>query len=191
MMPNDVKKWLDKDGIAFLENIGIQKNHFLLDFGCGEGHYTIPAGKVVGEGGKVYAVDKDKVTLNHLMLIAKSEGLKNIVPIVDHSEELKIDLEYESIDVMLFYDVLHYMEPEKRKRVYKNAYQILKNDAILSVYPKHCTSDDPLWNLGNLKVENVIKEIERANFSLESKSLNQLIHDDNYDKGYILNFMKS
>lgn len=189
-MTNDVKKWLDKDGIAFLENIGIQKNHFVLDFGCGEGHYTIPAGKVVGEGGKIYAVDKDKVTLNHLMLIAKSKGLKNIVPTIDHSEELKIDLEYETIDVMLFYDVLHYMEPKKRKRVYKNAYQILKNDAILSVYPKHCTSDDPLWNLGNLKLENIIKEIERANFYLETKSLNQLIHDDNYDKGYILNFRK-
>jgi len=103
------------------------------------------------------------------MQTARSEGLKNIVPIGDRSEELKINLEDESIDAILLYDVLHYMELEKRRRIYENAHRILKTDAILSVYPKHCKSDEPSWNLANMKLEEVIEEIESAKFYLERK----------------------
>ncbi len=135
-------------------------------------------------------MDKDREVLNQLMRTAESEGLKNVVPIVDQSEELKTNLEDETIDVVLFYDVLHYMESEKRKRIYGNAHRILKPGAILSVYPKHCKSDMPLWNLADIKLEDVIEEIESANYYLERKSFRKLIHDDNYDNGYILNFRK-
>ena len=48
------------------ENISLIKNHTVLDFGCGEGHYTIPDAKVVEERGKVYAVDKNRFTLDEL-----------------------------------------------------------------------------------------------------------------------------
>jgi len=34
-------------------------------------------------------------------------------------------------------------------------------------------------------------EIEDANFCFKSKNIKKLIHDNNYDKGYILNFKKS
>jgi len=189
-MRNDIERWLREEGKIFLEDIGIKKSQSILDFGCGIGHYTIPAAKVVGKRGRVYALDKDREVLNQLMQTAELEGLKNVVPIVDQLEELKTNLEDETMDVVLFYDVLHYMESEKRKRVYGNAYRILKADAILSVYPKHCKLDMPLWNLADIKLEDVIEEIESAKFYLERKSFRKLIHDDNYDEGYILNFRR-
>ena len=190
-MIDEIKSWLKKDGKIFLEDIGIKKGNIILDFGCGSGYYTIPAGKVVGEKGKVYSLDKDKVILDKLMDTAKKEDLKNIVKICNQSEELNINLENEFIDAMLLYDVLHYMESEKRREIYKNAYRILKTDAILSVYPKHCISDEPLWNLADIKLENIIEEIESAKFYLEKKFLKKLIHDESYNMGYILNFKKN
>ena len=108
-MLHDVKKWINEDGEPYLRSIGLKKNQTMLDFGCGEGHYTIPAAKVVGKQGKVYAVDKSKFTLDELIDEAKNQGLDNIFPFVDYSEELDIDLEEESVDFMLFYDVLHFM----------------------------------------------------------------------------------
>ncbi|MCK4972036.1 MAG: methyltransferase domain-containing protein, partial [Candidatus Heimdallarchaeota archaeon] len=40
-----------------VEEIGIQPGNVVLDYGCGLGSFSIPAAKIVGEKGKVYALD--------------------------------------------------------------------------------------------------------------------------------------
>jgi len=189
-MIDNIKSWLKKDGKIFLEDIGIKKGQIILDFGCGSGHYTIPAGKVVGKNGKIYALDKDREVLRQLMNTSKSVSLKNIVAICNQSEELKINLDDESIDAILLYDVLHYMNSEKRRIIYKNAYRILKTNALLSVYPKHYKSDQPLGEMADMQLEDIIEEIKSAKFYLDKKFFKRLIHDDNYNMGYIFNFKK-
>lgn len=188
-MGTDIQKWIEEDGEVFLKDIGIRKGQLILDFGCGVGHYTIPVAKVVGKEGKVYAVDKDGEALDKLTQIAESKGLRNIF-IIRTSGDLKIDLKDESIDTVLLYDVLHYMQPQERREIYNEVYRILKIDGLLLVYPKHHKRDESLWNLADMELEDVIKEIESANFYLKRKCFKTLIHDDNYDKGFILNFTK-
>jgi len=39
----DVKKWLKERAEIFLQDIGVEKGQTVLDFGCNEGNYTIPA----------------------------------------------------------------------------------------------------------------------------------------------------
>ena len=51
-MKDDVKKWIKEDGQKFLREIGIKKGQTVLDFGCGQDHYTIPVSKAVGKNGK-------------------------------------------------------------------------------------------------------------------------------------------
>lgn len=188
-MENDVKRWLREEGEAFLKDVGIKKGQIILDFGCGVGHYTIPAAKVTGKEGKVYAIDKDRDALEQLMQTAESEGLKNVVPIKT-SGELKINLENESVDAVLLYDVLHYMDVKERRKIYDEVYRILKSDGFFSVYPKHLESDEALWNLSGMELEAIMKEIKRENFYFERKFFKSLIHNDNYDRGYILKFKK-
>jgi len=182
--------WLNREGEAFLKDIGIKKGDVVLDFGCGAGPYTIPAAKVVSKEGKVYAIDKDIESIHKLMEIAKTKGLKNIIPIHTKSEESKINLESESIDAVLLYDVLHYIEALGRKRIYEEIYRILKTGGILSVYPKHRKSDEPLWNLSDMELDDVIEEINSQHFYLQRKFYKKLLHNDNYNMGYILNFRK-
>jgi predicted oxidoreductase (fatty acid repression mutant protein) len=62
-------------------------------------------------------MDKDVESMHKLMEVAKTKGLKNIIPLHTKSKESKINLEAESIDVVLFYDVLHYMEALGRKKI--------------------------------------------------------------------------
>ena len=71
MMENDVKRWLKEGGERFLRDIGIKQGQVIVDFGCGAGHYTIPAAKIVGKEGTVYAIDKERSTLNQVMQRAK------------------------------------------------------------------------------------------------------------------------
>ena len=84
-------QWVEKDGKVFLKEIGIKKGQTILDFGCCEGHYTIPAAKVVGKEGKVYAIDKDGNVLNGLIKGAKKENLKNIKIIKTKVEGMNVN----------------------------------------------------------------------------------------------------
>jgi precorrin-6B methylase 2 len=67
MVSNDINKWIEHQGINFLKDIGMKKDQFIVDFGCSHGTYTIPASLVVGEKGRVYAVDKNQESLNKLI----------------------------------------------------------------------------------------------------------------------------
>jgi len=173
-----------------LKEIGVERGQTVLDFGCGAGHYTIPGARAVGRKGKAYAVDKDRGVLGQLTRKAVSEGLTNIIPIAGEPGMLKSTLKDNSVDVMLLYDVLHYMDLKERRRVYVCAYRMLRAGGMLSVYPKHCRSDEPLWNLSDLGLEEVTEEIRNARFELERESLMRLIHDESFNMGHVLTFRK-
>ena len=177
--------WLKKGGEEFLKEIGLEEGQVVLDFGCGEGHYSIPAAKVVGERGRVYALDKDKQVLNQLTRLIKKANLKNIELM---TRESKTSLQNNCLDFVLCYNVVHYLK--NRKIIYHEFYRVLRPEGILSLYPKHHQGDYPLMELAHLNLEDIIKEVEQAGFSLRAKFLKRLIHDDYYNDGYILNFGK-
>ncbi len=162
-MQPEIHTWLEGNGEVFLSDIGIRKGQVVLDFGCRVGHYTTPAARVAGEQGRLFAVDKQSDALRQLMKMAKTEGLHNIVPIRT-SGELNIPLGEGLIDGVLFYDVLHYID--ERRNIFKETYRILRAGGVLSVYPKHHKFDNPLWALADMKLEDIMKEIEQMNFPL-------------------------
>jgi len=151
-----------------------------LDFGCGSGTYTIPAAKIVGEQGKVYALDKDKEALDELMQKAESTGLRNIER-METSGKLEIELTDESVDVILLFDVFHsyyFPQASDRTRLLSEIYRIMKPSALMSIWPKHMESE-----IGD--------EIKNANFHLGEELSETLIHEDrDLEKGKILNFRK-
>ena len=179
-MESDIKKWIEKDGEAFLKDIGIKKGQKILDFGCGVGNYAIPAAKLVGESGKVYALDKNEESLNELSRRIKKRGIRNIERI--ETSEKEIPLQDESVDAVLLYDVIHLVND--REKLLKETYRILKPNSLLSVYPKH---HQEYMNMGLNDIEN---EMEDANFIFEKRIYKKLMHDAHLEKGCVLNFRK-
>ena len=103
-MNSETDKWLKDLAELALKEIGLKKGQIVLDFGCGDGYYTIPAAKIVGDKGKVYALDKDRHCLHEVIRRAEELNLKNIRPI-ETSGKVTICLKDESIDVtLLLYD---------------------------------------------------------------------------------------
>ena len=189
-MTNDMEKWEAKNGVAFLKKVGLKSGQTVLDFGCRVGHYTIPAANVVGNNGIVYAVDKEQQALNELEQKAVPLNLKNIRTI-NSSGRVQIDLENNSIDVVLFYDVLHYHEKKDREKLYTEAYRILKQDGLLSVYPKHTSEDNPIMEFQNLSLGEIKQEIQNSNFVFGKKYCGLISHDDDLNQGCVLNFRKT
>jgi ubiquinone/menaquinone biosynthesis C-methylase UbiE len=189
-MHQNITRWEKRDGPIFLRKIGLKPGQKILDFGCRVGHYTIPAAKVVGNKGIVYAVDKEQQALNELQQKATRLNLKNIRTI-NSSGRIQIDLENDSIDVVLFYDVLHYHEKKERKKLYVEAYRVLKQGGLFSIYPKHTLEDNPIREFRSLSVSDVKQEIEDSKFVFEKKHCGLISHDDGLNQGCIFNFRKS
>ena len=61
----EVRKWIKEDRVKFLRKIDLREGQTVLDFGCGEEYYAVPAAKVARGAGKVYALDKD-LSLIHI-----------------------------------------------------------------------------------------------------------------------------
>ena len=168
--------------IKVLKRIGIRRGQAVLDFGCGYGIYTIPVARIVGEQGRVYALDKDKEALDALMQKAESACLANVER-METSGELEIKLASETVDVVLLFDVFHsfyFPQAEDRKRLLGEIYRIMKASAFLyiSVWPNPIETE----------TEN---EIKNANFLLE-KEVSETLTDGSKDseRGKILNFRK-
>lgn len=132
-------RFLDRNPSKVLAEVGIRTGHVVLDFGCGSGTYTIPAAKLVGDRGRVYALDVNSSFLDKMEERAKQEGLKNIVRI-DASKEGGIPLENETVDVMLVIDVLHLIED--REDLFDESYRILKGGGLIIVYPMHVAEEE-------------------------------------------------
>jgi ubiquinone/menaquinone biosynthesis C-methylase UbiE len=184
-----MERWEGKEGVKFLRKAGIRKNHIVLDFGCGVGHYAIPAARIVAGTGFVYAVDKEQQAINKLRRKAHANNLKNI-KVIKTLGQIKLDFESEAIDVVLFYDILHYLEEKDRKTLYREASRTLKRDGLLSVYPKHILEDDPIQEFRRLSLSDVKHEIESSKFVFEQKHCSLISHDDGLNQGCVLNFSK-
>ncbi len=115
-----------------VEEIGILPGNIVLDYGCGLGRFSIPIAKIVGEKGRVYALDIHPLALKRTKKKAQKKGLTNIEFI--HSD-CDTGLNDESVDVVLFYDMLEsLLTPQKQL---EELYRILKPEGILCVKDIH------------------------------------------------------
>jgi len=187
---NQMERWERDGGVKFLKEIGLNSGQKILDFGCRVGHYTIPAAKVVGNEGIVFAVDKESEALNELSRKVTARDLTN-VRIAKTSGQLKLPLESGVIDVVLLYDVLHYFGTDERMKLYQEVFRVLKESGLLSVYPKHTVEDNPTMELQHLRSTDVRREIQGSGFQFERRYCGIISHDDGLNEGCVLNFRKS
>jgi len=176
----NIDRGISKDVVRVLREIGIKKDQKILDCCCGIGNYTLPAALIVGEKGLLYALDRNKEKLDSLKKKSDAGKLKNI-EIIEEEFELNIPLSDKSIDVVLLYDIFWYFSLEDKKllRLLDEVYRILKDGAMISVYPEH------------IDMEKLKERIKNVKFRLEKEFYKTIIHDDSLKKGHILNFKKT
>jgi ubiquinone/menaquinone biosynthesis C-methylase UbiE len=126
-MSEERKQWHTPQTI--LNEAGITKGMIIADLGSGPGFFTIPMAQMTGEKGLVYAVDSDQTMLNGLKEnITKSKVNSNIIKIVN-SDVCNTGIPKESVDLVLFANVLH--EVEEKKAFFKEIRRISKPTAYV------------------------------------------------------------
>lgn len=121
-MPKGTGGFLQPEEI--IQQLNIEKNITIADFGCGAGYFTIPLAKIA-EQGKVYALDILDTALESVQSRAKIEGLFNIeVRNCDLEKLGKSGLEDNSIDLVLLANIL--FQSFQKPAIIKEAKRVLK-----------------------------------------------------------------
>jgi ubiquinone/menaquinone biosynthesis C-methylase UbiE len=174
---NVLRDWLNGRAQEFLKRIGLKRGQRVLDFGCGRGNYTIPAAQVVGNEGRVYALDKNPPALDELMRRAAARDLDNIVR-MDTSGEVDIDLDDSSVQVVLLYDIFWYfrLHDQRLPRLLDEVIRVSTPDGFVSIYPKHI-DDDMLLEL-----------VQSRGYRMRDSYSGELLHDGYLERGKVYNF---
>jgi ubiquinone/menaquinone biosynthesis C-methylase UbiE len=99
----DRRKWQDPESI--LADAGLVPGMIFVDLGCGGGFFSLPAARIVGEQGRVYALDIDIDAISHLREAAEEEGLNNVSALAGEGENTVLCAK--CADMVFFGIVLH------------------------------------------------------------------------------------
>jgi len=120
-----------------LKEVGIKEGFHVLDYGCGPGSYILPLAKLVGESGKIYALDINPLAIQAVQGIVSKKQLKNVQTILS---DCKTGLPPDGMDVVLLYDILH--DLNDTSEILAELHRILKRGCILSVSDHHMQQDE-------------------------------------------------
>ena len=143
-----------------IERSGIKQGMTVVDLGCGSGAFTPFVARVVGETGKVYAVDIQPAMLKQLerkLAKAENQDIRNIEP----KQASAYDLPFEDGAVDLVYMVTVLQEIPDRSRALREISRVLKPGGILAVTEFLPDPDYP-WR------STVIKICQREGFILDA-----------------------
>jgi ubiquinone/menaquinone biosynthesis C-methylase UbiE len=124
-----------------LEDAGIKPGMSILDFGCGPGRYSLPAARLVGSAGMVYAADVHPLAIRMVARGAQAHGLTNLRTVLT---DCATGLPAGSVDVVLLFDALH--DIEDRTAVLKELRRVLKEGGRIQ-YQDHTLFGGELHSL--------------------------------------------
>jgi ubiquinone/menaquinone biosynthesis C-methylase UbiE len=119
------RKWQNPE--STLLNIGLRSCLTFVDVGCGDGFFALPAAKIIGEAGRVYAFDEDPAAIDRLRQKAGIEGIRNLDAKIGKAEDTVLC--EECADIVFFGIVLH--DFEDPAKVLENGKVMLKTTGRL------------------------------------------------------------
>ena len=135
----EFREWLADNALEVLQKVGISQGQTVLDYGCGPGIFTIPCARIVGEKGKVYALEVRPEALKRVGDKVEREGLGNVKTMLGDSSSLATGLPDSSMDVVLVYDVMHAISD--KTALLEELHRVLKKEGLLSLFPMHMGTD--------------------------------------------------
>jgi ubiquinone/menaquinone biosynthesis C-methylase UbiE len=136
-----------------VKEAGIKEGFHMLDYGCGPGSYVRAVSEIVGESGKVYALDIQPLAVESVRKISEKHGLKNVETILS---DRKTGLPDRGIDVVLLYDTFHDLADPNG--VLEELNRVLKPDGVLSFSDHHMKEPEIVSEVMNRKLFRLLRK---------------------------------
>ena len=147
-----------------LDQFGIDEGFIVIDFGCGPGSYVEKASQLVGDEGRVYAVDVHPLAIKSIKERARRKNLENVAPIL--STGYPVDIDSHSADVIYALDMFHHIKDSKG--FLKELHRLLKPSGTLFIESGHQRLDNAKQKIVKSDCW-VITEVKRNMFKCTPK----------------------
>lgn len=111
----------------------LRKGMSVVDYGCGPGSLTIPAAEIVGQEGKVFAVDIHPLAIRNVEEKARRKGLQNVQTILVEGYDTGVG--ESTIDRVLLIDTIPLMDDPDA--LFCEIQRMLKPDGLLFMEKGH------------------------------------------------------
>ena len=157
-----------------LQQAGLKEGMTVIDLGCNDGYFTIPAARIVGKTGRILGVDIDQQALLKLQKSAGHNSLPNIYTANAPAEDYLPNENF--ADLILLSTVLH--DFNDAQKVLKNAFKMLKPSAkLINIdWKKEYSNFGPPLEK-RFSVDKTKNLLEQAGFSITSSDeINKLFY---------------
>ncbi len=154
----------EEAGTQMRKELQVKPGMTVCDMGCGNGYHTLPLAEMVGETGKVYAVDAQPEMIELLRGNIAAKDIKNIIPIVGLFHDPK--LPPNSCDMILLVDVYH--EFSHPVEMLAAMHKALKPDGQLVLVEFRAEDDSvPIKPEHKMSKAQISKEMEANGYALK------------------------
>ncbi len=137
-----------------IRKFGIVDGMSVVDYGCGPGRYTIRFAKLVGQSGKVYAVDIHELAIKTVKDKIAKYKLDNVIPLL--ADGYQSNVPDNTADVVCAIDMFFII---KQPAVFlKELHRIVKKDGILVIDDGHQPRSKTREKIINSRLWDIIEE---------------------------------
>jgi ubiquinone/menaquinone biosynthesis C-methylase UbiE len=156
-----------------ISRMAISKGSTVADIGCHEGYMSFKLSAVVGDQGRVYAVDVEQNKLEKLEAHAKERGVTNVKTIKGDYDDPK--LPDATLDAVIIVDTYH--EMDDHDDILSHVFKSLKTGGRLVICEPIADSRKDLpradqENKHELAMKHALEDLQRAGFKIQEKKEN-------------------
>lgn len=118
---------------AILAVAHVRRGMTVADYGCGPGSFTIAAARIVGDSGRVYAIDVLPIAIKSVREKAARNRLGNVETALVRGYDTGIASG--SVDRVLLIDTIHRIEDTSA--LFREIRRMLKSDGLLFMHKGH------------------------------------------------------
>ena len=133
--------------------VGLREGFHVLDYGCGPGGYVKPLAELVGESGRIYALDVNPFAIKMVQRIAAKNHLDNVEMILS---DWDTGLPDNIVDAVLLYDVFH--DLTDHNSVLEELHRVLKPNGVLSFSDHHLKEEEIMSRVTNKRLYTLEKK---------------------------------
>jgi ubiquinone/menaquinone biosynthesis C-methylase UbiE len=148
-----------------IKSLFLEPGQSVADVGVGGGFFTLRFARLIGEKGKVYAIDTNKRFLNLVNDESKKNGICNVI--TEFAEHDTFPVKDKRLDMVFFRNVYHHL-PDRRE-YFRNLKTSLKKEGKVAIIDYDGRGGLSFHHLFGHYVpkETIIEEMKEAGYRLE------------------------